>query len=137
MAKIQSFSRIIVEDYEEEERAMMTKLANSLNPFAESIVDALSKHLTVDDNLDMSKKSLSITVDERGVPTSKTLLKSDLGSLCVGITVIKAANVTTPTNLATGTPFVTFTDADKLLTITNITNLTPGNKYTLTLLLHT
>lgn len=137
MAKIQSFSRIIVEDYDEKDRPLVTKLANSLNPFCEAIVDALTKRLTITDNFDMSKKTVTLSVDSAGVPTTKTSLKSELSSQCVGITVLRAVNTTTPTHLATGTPFVTFTDNDRLLSIVNITNLVPNDKYTLTLILHT
>ncbi len=136
MSKPQSFKRIIIEDFDEKDRPLISKLAYSINVFAEDILDALNKNLTIEDNLAMAKKDLTVAVDADGRPTTAVTLNSGLKGLCVGIQVIKATNLTVPTTLTTGTPFINFIDNSGVITIKNITNLTVNNKYQLKLILH-
>lgn len=51
MAKIQTIRKIVVEDFPEASRELITKLSSVLNPFLDQVITALSKNLTHADNL--------------------------------------------------------------------------------------
>lgn len=136
MSKLQSFKRLIEEDFAEKDRPLIGKIASSLNSAIEDIQNALSKNLSIEDNLTINKKDLVVTVDANGAPTTPTTIKSDLKSLCCGLQVIKATNSTNSTVSPTGTPFITFVDNSGLITINKISNLQANNKYTLKIILY-
>lgn len=134
MSTIQSFKRINQEDFEEKDRALADSIGGSVNVFAQEVIDAFNKNISVDDNLKMEYKDLDVSVDASGVPTQKLQFKTSITGKIRGIVVIKVDNLTTPTSYATSTPFVSFSQKDTLLTVNNITSLLINNKYRLTLL---
>lgn len=135
MSKLQAFKRIITEDFDQKDRALITKLAYAINVFAEDVVNAFSNKITIEDNLNIVTKDLIVKVDSTGAVTSGGTLKTGLDHTCAGIIVVKATNTTTSANIPSGTPFLTFSETSGLLTISNISNLTSNNKYALKLLL--
>jgi hypothetical protein len=137
MAKLQSFKRLIIEDFPEKDRNLVAKLAYPINSTFEDILNVLNKNLTIEDNLTINKKDFTVTVDANGVPIVNTVILSGLNSSCVGMQVIKAINSTNPTISPTGTPFITFSDNSGQITISKITNLQANNKYTLRVILYT
>lgn len=135
MAKLQGLKRILLEDFEEKDRPLVGKIAYSVNTAIEDIQYAMNKNLSIEDNLSIVKKDITITVDASGIPTSTTIIKSGLASTCQGMQVIKATNLTTSTTSPTGTPFITFSDNSGNVTISKVTNLQANNKYQLRVLL--
>lgn len=136
MSKLQGYKRIIQEDFDEKERPLVGKLGYSLNPTLEDILNVLNKNISIDDNLNITKKDLTITVDGNGVPITTSNLKTDLASNCVGIQVIRASNLTNTALSPTSTPFITFTETNGVLNIRKITNLQANHKYQLKLILY-
>lgn len=131
MAKIQNFKRLIAEDFKDENRELISKVAYSLNPFMDDLQGALNKNLTIADNLDINQKTIDIKVDGSGTVIGSNKLKTDLNRQCEGLTVIQVTNITNPTSYPTGTPFISFTETNGVISINNITNLTASNQYKL------
>lgn len=136
MSKLQSFKRIIIEDFEEKDRTLVGKLASSINSFAEDVLNALTNNISIDDNMNFVKKDLTLTVDSNGRPTTKTTLKTGLKSVCVGTQVIRATNLTNTTTYATSQPLISFTDNSGVITIQQVSGLQANNKYQLKLILY-
>jgi hypothetical protein len=134
--KIQGFKRIIIEDFDEKDRGLVSKLAFAINVFAEDITAALNKNLTIEDNLNIIKKDITVTVNNQGVPITPVIISTGLRKACAGIQVIKAINQTSPTTYPTSCPFISFTDNGGLVTVSKITGLQADNKYSLRLILY-
>lgn len=133
--KIPAFKRIIIEDYPTQYRDIVSKLAFSINSFMDTMTIALNTNLTISDNLAAVQTSINVTVDSFGTPTIGRTVKSNLASQCGGISVINALNNTSSVIYPTNTPFITFTNGNGTIIISNITGLKPNNSYTLTVIL--
>jgi hypothetical protein len=134
--KIQGFKRLIIEDFDEKDRPLASKVANVLNVFAEEVGSALNKNLSIEDNLNSTIKSITVIVDANGVPVSKTSVSSGLQTLCSGIQVIRAINQTSPSLSSISCPFITFVDNGGDINISKITGLQANNKYLLRIILY-
>jgi hypothetical protein len=53
MAKLNVTKRIVTEDFQKDDQALVSKLAFTLNSFFEQTANALNKNLTIEDNLNM------------------------------------------------------------------------------------
>jgi hypothetical protein len=136
MSQIPQFKRIVVENFPKENQELVSKLAYSINVFANNMTSALTNNLSIQDNLNIKLKTFVATVDSSGNITGNSVIKTDLDHNCLGVSVIKATNLTTVTHYPTGTPFISFSETqDGFITIGNITNLTAGEPYQLQLLL--
>lgn len=134
--KIQGFKRITAEDFDEKDKSLVSKIAYSINVFAEDVTTALNKNISIEDNLSIVKKDITITVDRTGTPTTSSIITSGLGSFCSGMQVIKATNITNPSVSPTNQPFITFSDNEGKITISKITGLQADNKYILRVILY-
>jgi hypothetical protein len=128
MAKFQSYKRIIPEDYDEEIRDTISKLAYSINPAMEDIQNAFNNNLTISDNLNIYVKDFIVTVDANGAPTTTTNVRTGL-TYVSGTQVINAFNLDDPSSGPTGLPFIKYSNNGNLITINSITNLQTGEKY--------
>lgn len=136
MAQLQSFKRIIIEDFEAEDRNLVNKLANSINGFADEVLSALNKNLTVGDNLNINYKSINIMVDSNGRPLTTTTFQTGVSGLSMGLTVIKVVNRTTgSTATPSGTPFITYSENNGIITVVNITHLPPNVLFSVQILI--
>ena len=136
MSKPQNFKRVVVENFEAKDRELVGKLAYSLNGFADDVLSALNNNLSIEDNLNIVKKDITITLDKKGAITGGNGIKTNLKRACSGILVIKVINKTAPLVYPSGTPFISFTEPSSgQLVINNITNLTAGNSYSLKIVL--
>jgi hypothetical protein len=131
MAKIPEIKRIKVEDFKEEDRDTVAKLANVLNTALEQIQSALTNNLTFSENFRGQMKDIEVTVDSSGVPTVDTSFKSSLSSSCKGLWVIKAENLTSSGTYPTAAPYVSFTESSGQIYVEKITGLQSANKYRL------
>lgn len=137
MGKIASFKRIITEDFESKDQNLISKLAFSINAFADDVANLVNKNLSFDDNLNITTKTITIAVNALGIPTSTTQLKTGLLRGTTGSQVIKVVNKTLGSNAApTATPFITYTENSGVITITNITNLTANIQFAITIILY-
>lgn len=134
--KISNFERILLEDYPSDERPLVSKLGSSINGYTDDVSEALDNNLSISDNLNWKRTSLVVTVDASGTPTASSRLQTGLNGPCGGTQVIKSVNNTLASGYPTGTPFISFTEQNGMLTVNNITNLLANNKYTLTVILY-
>lgn len=131
MAKLANLKRILKEDFNKEDQDTIDKLAFVLNPFLEQISNAFNKNINIDN---LSREISIINVQNAlGVLNTSVQLKTNLNSKIVGITVIRADNLTDPTLYPTQTPFVSWTLNGKIITVLNVTGIQDDNKYQLTL----
>ena len=131
--KLQSFKRLIKEEVEEQFRPLIDRVGYSINPFAQDVLIALNKNLTIADNLLQQIKQVEVTVDTTGTPKTTSQFKSDLPQNIIGMNVIKVENLTNTSVYPTGHPFISFDQSSGVITIKNITGLVADNKYRLTI----
>ena len=79
MGQLSNVRRIIVEDYPEETRETVGKLAAILNPFMEEIVELSRKRIDYE-NLSRSLVVIDLTVDANGIPKGVGQINSGLSS---------------------------------------------------------
>lgn len=122
--KVTNLKRIMVEEFPEEDRETVKKLAFALNPFLEQLVSAFNKNIDFD-NLKQDFIYFETTVDANGVPVSNSeiLIKSFRPR---GIQCVFAQNLR-DNNFPTGAPFVTFTIENNVIKVLHVTGL-PANK---------
>lgn len=132
MGKLQSYRRLQRGDFPPEYQDLVDKLAFTINSSFESLFFALNGQLTLTDNDLASVNTISIIVDANGNPNTSTKFNTTLTGQIYGITVVNAVNQTNPSTYPSGTPFISFTKNNLTVTINNITNLTPGDTWTIT-----
>ena len=136
MAKlVNSVRQITTEDYPKESRSLVEKLAFTLNPFLNSIVDAFNKNLNFVDNFSAQEMDIELTAP---VSTNRVTVKPSLKSPCRYILTLRVDNLTNGNTPLMGAPFIEYKILDDgQVQFTNITGLVTGNKYLVKLLLFT
>lgn len=134
--KIPAFKRIIVEDFDSKYQDLVSKLAYSINSFTDTITIALNSNLSINDNFTQIQKKVTVTVNSSGTVTSGGTIVTGLTGLCGGAQVILAVNNNNASLPPTSAPFLTFTNGNGTIVISNITGLKANNSYTLTIILY-
>lgn len=129
MSIIQAPKRIIVEDFNSEDRAVAERIANSVNIFMDEVFNSLNKGISVNDNLNQNIKTVKVIVDANGNPIFPIKFPNNLKTKLVGLQVIRSIGV-----LVKSTPFVDFTENAGIVTINNIQGLTENTEYQLVIL---
>jgi hypothetical protein len=130
MTRLTNVQRIIIEDFQEEDRDTVSKLANILNYYMTQNTDIINGRLDYD-NINKELVTLEVTVDAKGTPIQATNFSSSQG--LIGGTVLRAQNLTNSVIFPLSQPFVSFTPIQAgLYRVSNITGLQPNNKYRLT-----
>lgn len=130
MGKLAIPSTIRLEDYKEEDREMMEKLAGALNPFMEDVYRQLNGNLNTD-NLTRQIGNVDVRMNAAGVVVNQPQIKLRLKARVSGIQVISAQNLTNATTYPTTAPFISYTISGDLVTIKNITGLQASSEYRL------
>lgn len=133
--QITPFKRLISEDYDKQYASLVEKLGGALNAFCDDVFNAFNNNLSIDDNFNQVKKSITVTVNATGTPATPLKFKSGLKSNCYGITVVAATNQTSASTYPTSYPFFSFTQSDGIITVNNISGLQANNIYLLSLIL--
>lgn len=133
MAKVTNIKRLVKEDFEAEDQPLVDKLAFALNPFLEQVSAAFNKGIDAD-NLNWQTGFVEIEVDANGIPKITTQIKIELKVRIKGSWVILAQNLT-DNAFPTGTPFVTFTTNNNLLTIQHVAGLPADKRFRLSIIL--
>ena len=126
---IQQPQRIKPEDYTEDSREDIARLAGILNSFMEEVYTALNKNLDITDNLNSSILTFRVAVNGGNTPTTKISLKPTLKTNIRGVLVMSASGAN-----VLASPFITWSQNNGVLIINQIFGLTPGIDYTLTIL---
>jgi hypothetical protein len=126
----QLFKRLVVEDFEQSQQALIGKIATVYNPMIDQLNSGLKSNLDFN-NLNQEVITFKVTVDSSGVPTSTVQLTPKLKTNLQGIICINAVNNTDSTTLS-GAPFIAFSRSSGTATITQVTGLVAGKSYTIT-----
>jgi hypothetical protein len=134
--KLPSFKRLFENDFDSSERNLVAKLALSLNQGIENLYLALSKRISLRDNIQCTVKDVQVTVDSNGIPINTTSFRVDDTQInqnipVIGCMVINATNSTNPTTYPTATPFISWTQTANAVQINHVSGLQANNTYVL------
>lgn len=96
--QLSNVKRIIVEDFKQEDRETVSKLATILNGFMDEVTELSRKNINFD-NLNRSVVTLDIKVDASGKPQGVTKINTNLKSY-------RGKNILDVQSLQSGTPNV-------------------------------
>lgn len=144
--KIPSVKRIVTNDYDPKYSDIVGKLADTLNYEIEIFNTTLTQQVSLGDNVLCDVKTLSITVDGSGNPTttpSFTIVNKNITSI-QGMQVIKAVNAANTNSYVTGAPFLSYSVQQKqgqntssiTVAITNCTGLPANTAFNLTVVIY-
>lgn len=128
-----SFKRLLISDYPTQYSSLINLLSQSLNTAIESLNDAVTNGLTIEDNFDAVVKTVNVTVGATGSPNTTTSFPLTGTGPILGLWVLRAVNVSVPNTYPTGGVTVSWTPTATSIVINNVTGLQPNQTYTLTL----
>lgn len=127
MALLTNVQRIVIEDFQEEDRATVSKLANILNYYMTQNTDIINGRLSFE-NMNRRLVTIDVTVDANGTPIQDLNFSTEQG--VQGGTVLSARNLTNSSVYVESAPFITFTPIGAgLYKINNIRGLVPNNRF--------
>ncbi|HLD91095.1 MAG TPA: Ig-like domain-containing protein [Patescibacteria group bacterium] len=130
--KIDSPKRLNVEDFKDDEKELVEKIGICYNSFAESVYNALNKNLSISENLNQEIKTINnIKVDASGNPVFSISFKHNLALKSTGTQIIRVLG-----GAITSHPFITYTEENKIIKVSNITGLLANTTYTLTIIIY-
>lgn len=136
MSKIEAPKRIRAEDYDKDDRALISRLSPSVNDFQESVYQLLNGKIDFD-NLAQKIVDVDVQIDGTGLLVNRPQIKSGLIKKVIGIQCITAINLINPAIYPNNQPFISFTINSDIITILNVSGLQNNSKYTLRLQLIT
>lgn len=135
MSSLPTFKSLQASDFDDQYKDLINKLATIFNNEIQSLFTALNNGVSLADNILCTVKDVPIVVDANGNPTNAANFAISVKNLRVrGCTVIRAVNTTNNSTFPTGAPFVSYTPGTQQVTINNVTGLTPGDQWTLTVI---
>ena len=102
--QLPNVSRIIVEDFKDEDRETVAKLATILNQFMDSVVELSRKNINFD-NLNRSLVTIDIKVDANGKPQGVSKINTNLKSYR-GNNIIDVQTLQSGTSNVVSTPYL-------------------------------
>jgi len=127
MGMLPTIKRFLIEDYPSQ-ASWIGSLLYPLNLLLNTIYANLNNGLTIGQNMLAQVNTLSISGSS---PTTSYLWKFSSGGAPIGVFVINAA-ATSATAPILGAVSCQYTYNAGVITITNVTGLTPGNTYNIT-----
>lgn len=137
MARVPDLRQITKEDFEKNDQKLIDKLAFPINNFMSQVINVLKNGIDFN-NLNEFTVTFTVTVDINGKPTTSVQFKNTLNSKVIGIQCINALNQSSFIRYPQATPFISYTENAKLITVNNIaglgipSNQTNSDSYTLT-----
>lgn len=130
--RLPNFQRLYSNDFTAEQKDLVNKLSVSLNIGIDTLYQALNKQVSLNDNIDCIVKSVDVTVNASGIPTSTTSFKlDDISRNVIGVQVLKADNQTNTSTYPTGGVFITFAQTQNGIQLLHVTGLPASNRFTL------
>lgn len=134
MAKLNSYSRIISNDYDTEEQPLVEKLSGQINGAFDPVYSALSNRLTFEENFLCTVREVEVTVATNGIPLTRTSFALNNTLPVKGTVVLSVTNKTNAAAYPTGAPFLTYSQNGNILYIDHITGLVSANRYLIRIL---
>ena len=126
MAKLDTPNSFKTEDFPNKYADLVNKLFFILNQFMRQVFSALQKRLTYEDNFDCIDTEIEVTT-----PFTQIKVRNSLSSIkpIRGNTILRVDNLTNPSELLAGAPFIQLTNEGNQILINNITNLVSDRRY--------
>lgn len=146
--KLPSFKRLNKADFDQKFQDLIDTLSVSLNIGIENLYNAMNHQVSLNDNILCDVKSVTLTVDSTGAPSSSTYLKlTNVTGTPQGLTVISARNLSNTavypqqTLTISGTSYtfpaavgVSYSIDSTGLKLTQVTGIQPNTSYQLTII---
>ena len=129
MSKLQSYKRIISSDYNSDDRELVDQLAGSLNTVIDDHQYTLNGKVSLKDNIYCTVKDIDLNIDANGGAGGTRFTVNNPQVPVLGISVIRADNLSNSSIYPTGQPFVSFTQLESSIMINNISGLPPGSRW--------
>ena len=134
--KLPNFLRVNKGDYKEENREVVGKMADSLNPSIESLYTLANNRITFADNMASVVKDITVIVDSQGFPVSATAIALNANvKKVLGSQVWAAVNQTDTNVYPTAQPFITFTQNGTSFEVNHIAGLPANYQFVLTVVI--
>lgn len=127
MSRIEIPPKIRTEDFPSEMSETIGKLAGIYNNFVDQVYQALNGQIDYT-NLKRQITTFTVNVNAAGQITNLPTVKYNLVGRLLGITTLSVTGAKFPTS----SPFISWTINGNLVTVLNITGLSPNSTYTLT-----
>ena len=129
-----TFRRIFKTDYPQDQQELVEKLSVSINNGLEVVYNAMSHNVSLTDNMFCSVNIIRTQANSSGVPTTPLSFKITTTGIIKGNQVIQARNITNPLVAVTSQPFLTYSQNDTQINVSNVTGLPVGNVFELTVI---
>ena len=133
--KFSALKRIVSEDFDPKDKEFILRLANIFNPMVDQLTNAFNNGLDFY-NLAQSAKQITLSVNESGIVVGAPTISTDLKTKCRGIVCLRAQNQNSPYLFVNSAPFISFSENEKIITITHVSGLIPNNTYLLDLVFY-
>lgn len=135
MAKLDNIKRIVREDYPKDDRQTIEKLAGTINPFMEQVIEGFDGQIDFN-NLAQEIVTFNVKVDANGIPTEGKKVKLGQNTRVIGTSCIDARNLDNVSHYPTNSPFISRTSTNGIMNISNISGLQTGERYSLTIIVY-
>jgi hypothetical protein len=133
--RLPTYRRIREEDFKDDQKDLIADLAVPINAGIETMYSALSNRLTPWDNFQCVYKTLEVVVNSSGLPLSPTTFQVNVdgASKIIGITVLKAENLSSTSVFPNAQPFITWDQSiQSVVNVKHVAGLPANNKFLLT-----
>lgn len=127
--KLPSFKRLFKTDFKAEYQELVEQLSFTINSGIESLYDLANGKISIRGNIQCTVRDIDVSVSADGKPVSSTGMNVDGTGRVEGLQVIRVDNLSSPSQLLTGSPFILFTPTQTGVIFNQITGLQAGVKY--------
>lgn len=128
--RIGLFKRLVRTDYSDEYQTLIDQLGVSLNNTVESLVNIVSKNVSLSDNIACTIKDIEVTVDANGTPKEAITINTDKSTITA--VICGRANNLTNSNIYPNSGIqISYTQSGSKININNIAGLQANNIYSL------
>jgi len=133
--KLPSVSRINKNDYPEDSKQLVEKLADTINPNTEMLYELANKKTSLRDNMLCTVRDFTVSVDANGVPLTRTSVALDTPGKVDGVSVIRVTNATNANTYPNSQPYVGFTPQASAINIDVVKGLSVGSQWTIRIII--
>jgi hypothetical protein len=138
--KLPSFRRIYSGDFNSQYKGLLDQLSGTINTGIEALYQVLNNNVSFSDNIACTVATVNVTVDSKGNTVGNCTFKLSNTQPIIGVFPIMCKNNTNTSAAPVGGIFITYTTSSNATTssnsvvVTNVTGLTAGNQYSITMI---
>jgi len=142
--KIEKPRQILTDDFSAEEKPIVEKLADIINPALENLYQVTNGNASFENTTWGRITGVIVKVNSSGVPDSESganrvisKFKNPASGTPIGIVVLSATCIDDPSIFPTATPFISYSIDNNLIQIKNIQGLPADKRFQLALMVIT